>query len=400
MSVICMPGVVQLHEADQVSAASEDVVETSIGPIRISVFRDIRLAEHAWRSLQSLHSAAPQQSFGWIKSWTRHNTPASGNDIAIICGRSKTGEVQFVWPFNIVIRNGLRCLQWIGQNYSNHNTGLNALNFSRQATPSDIKALLGRAGDIAGNVSAAIFKDQPAQCNGLPNPMKLLRHRPSAAQGKILLLDRDFETMYRNRFSGKLRNDIARKARNLDQLGLVEFGWASSDAERSELLNLIFRHQARSCAMREGHKPFTGSQHRAFFHDISCENSSKNMVMETAYLKIDGHPVAISSGVFYGDTFSLLLTSSDTGPASQYAPDTLLLHYPIEEACRRGLHFFDMGSADASCRSEWCDLDAPRFDSAIALDERGYLVTLPLLAEAALNRMKMAYPQSWAWAKA
>ena len=47
----------------------------------------------------------------------------------------------------------------------------------------------------------------------------------------------------------------------------------------------------------------------------------------------------------------------------------------IEDACRKGLNFFDMGAGDPHDRNEWCDIEVPLFKSALAFDERGYIVT-------------------------
>ena len=399
MSVISLPGVAQEHDAALVSATSDDVVETSMGRIRLTVFREIQLAESVWQTLQSMIAGVPEQSYEWARAWTRCVSQVSGIEAAIVCGRSETGEVRFVWPFETVTLKGLRCLQWIGQAHANHNMGLNTLEFSRAVTAPDIKALLYRAAESIGDVSAAHFVNQPDEWNGIANPLKLLAHRPSANQGYMLLLDSDFDTMFRNRFSGKSRNTLARKARKLGKLGMVEFGWAESDTERSELLDVFFQQKSRQFAREGIHNPFDDTEHRAFYHDIACKSSGGNATLETAYLKLDGYPVAISSGVFYANTFSLLLTSINDGPARKYSPGSLLLHYQIEEACRRELHFFDMGAGDARYKSEWCDIDMPLFDSAIAFEERGYLVTFPLIAGAALKRVIKTHPELWAIAK-
>ncbi len=391
MSVICLPGVVQLHDSALALAKSDHVVETAMGRIRLSVFRDIRLAENAWHTLQSITAGAPEQSYEWAKAWTRCNAQDSENNVAIVCGRSETGEVHFVWPFEVVTQKRLRCLKWIGQDRANHNMGLNTLEFSRGVTASDVKALLCRAAQIAGDVSAAIFRNQPVEWNGIPNPLRFLTHRPSANQGHMLLLDSDYDTLYRNRFSGKSRNLLARKARKLGKIGKIEFGWARSDEERFELLNAQFRQKSRQSGSQGIQNAFDDDEHRAFVHDIACKSSGGDAVLECAYLKLGGYPVAISSGVFYADTFSLLLTSMDDGPARKFSPDMLLMHYQIEEACRRGLNFFNMGAGDASYKSAWCDIDVPLFDSAIAFEEWGYLVTLPLMAGAALNRFSRTF---------
>ena len=397
MTVIALPGVVQRHEAAPVSAFSDRVVETALGRIRVSIFRDIQLAENAWLKLQSITPGAPEQSYEWVKAWTRRAAKISGIEAAIVCGRTDTGEIQFIWPFEVVTRKGLRCLQWIGQSHTSHNIGLSTLKFSTEITTFDVKALLCKAADIIGDVSAAHFINQPHEWNGISNPLTQLTHRPSPNRGNMLLLDRDYGTLYRNRFSGKKRNMLAREARKLEKLGLVEFGWARSDEERCDLLNAFFKQT--SCKLESN--PLDDAEHGTFYHDMArSQCCGTNAALETAYLKIDSHPVAISGGIFYADIFTHLFTSIKDGTAREHLPRTLLLHYQIEEACRRGLHFFNMGSGDAPYKDEWCDIDVPLFDSAIAFDERGYLVTLPFMAGATFKRMIKKHPEAWVRAKA
>ena len=187
----------------------------------------------------------------------------------------------------------------------------------------------------------------------------------------MLFLDTDYDTLYRNRFSGKSRNRIARETRKLEKLGSVELGWARSDDERSELLKIFFKQTFCYRAKQRIHNHFEDSERHAFHYDMARhQNFGASAALEFAYLKISGNPVAISSGVFYGDTFMHLSTMLDDGPTGNHVPDTLLLHFQIEEACRRGLNYFDMGSGDEPYKDEWCDIDVPLFDSAIALDER------------------------------
>jgi CelD/BcsL family acetyltransferase involved in cellulose biosynthesis len=83
----------------------------------------------------------------------------------------------------------------------------------------------------------------------------------------------------------------------------------------------------------------------------------------------------------------------------KFSPGSLLLHYLIEDACRRGLNFFDMGAGDARHKEEWCDIDTPLFENIIAFDERGYLLTVPLAAQEAVKRFIKTRPKLWALAQ-
>ena len=177
MTVIALPGVVQMDDAAQISVTSDSVVETALGPIRLSVFRDIQMAGNAWRTLQSITAGAPQQSYEWAKAWTHRVSRGLGLDAAIVCGRSEAGEIQFIWPFEVATYKGLRCLQWIGQSHTSYNMGLNTLKFSTAITASDVKAILCKASEIIGDISAAQFINQPNEWNNFRVLRRKLFHR-------------------------------------------------------------------------------------------------------------------------------------------------------------------------------------------------------------------------------
>ena len=98
----------------------------------------------------------------------------------------------------------MRCLHWIGWEHANYNMGLHTLNFARKITADDMKALLSEAASLIGGVNAAYFDKQPYEWDGVANPMTHLPQRPSSNLGHSVLLESDFDTLYRNRFSAHI----------------------------------------------------------------------------------------------------------------------------------------------------------------------------------------------------
>jgi CelD/BcsL family acetyltransferase involved in cellulose biosynthesis len=399
MTVISLPRV--RHNQDGIRAAEPCVgsLETSAGLIRLSIFRDFELIESEWRAFQANGVCVQAQSYAHAEAWFRLVSKPAGAELEIVCGRSRAGDMEFIWPFEVVESRGVRCLHWIGREHANYNMGLHTLKFARESSPEDVKALLSEAASLIGGVSAAYFDKQPYEWDGVANPMAHLPHRPSANMGHAVLLESDFDTLYRNRFSGKSRNTLGRKERRLREQDPVEMGWARTPEERCTLLDEFFKQKARQFAEQGISDAFADPRHRAFYHEIAALPSGEQGTLEIGYLKSGEQFAAISSGIFFKDKFTTLLTSIDQGPVRKFSPGSLLLHYLIEDACRRGLNFFDMGAGDARHKEEWCDIDTPLFENIIAFDERGYLLTVPLAAQEAVKRFIKTRPKLWALAQ-
>ena len=397
MAVISLPRVRHENGGARPLAASICATETTLGRIQLTIFRDFEAIASQWRQLQSTAACVPAQSLEQAEAWSRIVSQPVGTMPAIVCGRSDSGEVQFIWPFEVTRALGLGCLRWIGQDYANYNMGLNALEFARNATANDIKTLLADTAGLIGDVSAAHFLLQPFEWDGIPNPMALLPRSRSANTGHSILLEADFDTLYRNRFSGKSRNTLKRKERRLGELGEVKIGWAKAPEERQALVGQFFEQKKRQFSEQGIADAFAEPRVQNFYHEIAALPSSAYGSVDAGYVKVGGRTVAISCGVFCGDRFSTLLTSIDTGPARKFSPGTMLLCHQIKTACCKGLNFFDMGAGDAHHKEEWCDVSTQLFENFIALDERGYLLTIPLSATSMVKRHIKTQPRLWAF---
>jgi CelD/BcsL family acetyltransferase involved in cellulose biosynthesis len=389
------------HNQDQTRAATPCAgsLETSAGLVRLSIFRDFELIEKEWCAFQTSAVGVQAQSYAHAEAWFRLVSEPAGGELAIVCGRSQSGEMEFIWPFEVVEKRGVRCLYWIGWEHANYNMGLHTLNFARKSSPQDVKSLLSEAACLIGGVNAAYFDKQPYEWDGVANPMAHLPQRPSANQGHSVLLETDFDTLYRNRFSGKSRNTLGRKERRLREQASVELGWASTPDERRILLDEFFKQKSQQFSEQGISDAFADPRYRAFYHEIAALPSGKQGTLEIGYLKSGNQIAAISSGTIFKDKFTTMLTSIDQGPVRKYSPGSLLFLYQIEDACRRGLNFFDMGAGDARHKEEWCDIVTPLFENIIAFDERGYLLTIPLAAQEAVKRFVKTRPYLWLFAQ-
>jgi len=399
MAVVSLPFERQKQVNGRASAPCIGALDTSAGRIRLTVIREINSVERQWRVLECNGACAQEQSYIRAEAWFRLVSQPMGAEPAIVCGHSESGELQFIWPFEVAKTRGVRCLRWIGWEHANYNMGVHNPEFARNVAPEDMRALLNHAAQLIGGVSAAHFGKQPLERNGLPNPMALLPNRPSANTGHAILLEEDFDTLFRTRFSGKSRNTLRRKERRLREEWDVKLGWAESVDERRKLLDEFFRQKTRQFAEQGITDAFSDPHHRAFYHDLAARPTGEQGTLEIGYLKTDSKFAAICCGIRFRDRFTTLLTSIHDGPTRKFSPGTILLHHQIEDACRRGLTFFDMGAGHARHKDEWCDVDVPLFENIIAFDERGYILTAPIAFLAGAKRFIKTRPALWALAQ-
>ncbi len=361
-------------------------VDTASGRISLTLHRTCNDAASVWKSLDSSTHA---QAYGCAKVWFDEVSAPSGAEAAIIAGRSDKGKPLFIWPFEVVKKRGLRALQWVGQDMANYNMGLFDPDFAHTAKAADIRSLLCTAAAMVGDVSLACLRNQPFDWEGMPNPFATLPHQQAPNRGYAVLLDRDFDTLYRNRFSGRTRNSLRRKERKLQDLGELEYGWADSSDERQALLKEFFAQKSAWFAKHGISDPFANENYRAFFQKLAELPEGTPGRLELGYLKAGDRITATFHGAEIGGRFHMLLSSIAPGESERWSPGILLMRKQIEDLCGRGCIRYDLGSGQARHKSEWSDEEIALFDSFIALDETGYALTIPMsLVSGAIRRIK------------
>lgn len=386
------PKVIEGVQAD----AGLAFVDTDSGRISLTLHRSFDDASSAW---QTLPPATHAQTFACAKAWFEEVSRPSGAEAVIITGRSDSGKPLFVWPFEVVKKCGLRALQWIGQDLGNYNMGLFDPHFARTVQAADIRSLLCEVAVMAGDVSITYFRNQPIEWEGEPNPFATLPHQRSPNRGYAVLLDQDFDTLYRNRFSGRTRNSLQRKERKLRCLGELEYGWASNGKQRQALLKEFFEQKTAWFAKHGISDLFANPGYRTFFQRIAELPEGTPGRLELGYLKVGDSVAATFHGAKVGGRFHMLLSSIAPGESERWSPGILLMRSQIENLCGRGCLRYDLGSGHAQHKSEWSDEEIALFDSFIALDENGYVLTIPMSLVSRAKRLVKNNKTLWAIAQ-
>lgn len=390
----------ELIAADPPASASLDAtVETSLGPVRLTLYREFEPLRALWTGFQDTALCTYAQSYLWMEAWFRCVARPSCAELTIFVGRDAAQRPLFIWPFEIVRRMGLGTMQWVGQAHANYNMGLYAPAFAAAIGRDDMAALLRRAASMAGDVKAACFTDQPATWDGVSNPMGQLAHQTSPSSGFAVRLDRDFEGLHRTRFSKRSRQTLARKERRLATFGALNYGWAETPQDRLDALETFFAQKTdrfRELGIRDA---FAETAHRAFYRELAARDGSTPGHLRIGYLKVDGRTVATFNGIVFRNRLFVLLSSIIDGELRRWSPGQLLLRHQIREACDHGFSHYDLGVGEAPHKLDWCDERLKLVDSLIAFEPAGYAVTLSLAAKLALKRVVKGNPTLWALAR-
>jgi CelD/BcsL family acetyltransferase involved in cellulose biosynthesis len=283
---------------------------------------------------------------------------------------------------------GLSVLKWLGGDHANYNMGLFAPDVAATFTAKDLSALLGQVARETG-AAAAVLTAQPFEWDGVPNPFAKLSHQSAPSSGYAVRLG-DFTKLYEGRFSKRSRSTLERKERKLADSGPIVYGWAEMRDERLALLDTFFAQKSRQLAAM-GVKDIFDAHARAFYRDVALLEGDSPSRLRLGYLRVGDSVLATFSGTLCHNRLGVALSSLAEDARQRQSPGALLLKHQIEEACAKGIAFYDIGVGAARHKDEWCDVVQPLFDAFIALKPQGLLLTLPL---AAMTRLKRAIKSS------
>jgi CelD/BcsL family acetyltransferase involved in cellulose biosynthesis len=370
------------------------VVETTSGPVSLNVTDAFKGLEPLWEELQQTARCTASQTYAWARAWARHGLGPEGREAAIAVGYSADGKLLFLWPFETARICGLTVLSWLGQEHANYSMGLFSPETAANFTTADVARLLDAVARATG-AAAAILRSQPFSWDEVANPFAGLPHQDSPSVGYAVRLG-DYETLSEHRFGKRSRGNFLRKERRLAEAGVLTYGWAETRDETLAIIDAFFAQKARQLAAMGVGEVFDAHA-RAFYRELALLEGDNPSRLRLGYLKVGDTVLATFNASLCHDRLAVALSSIGEGELQKQSPGSLLLRYQIEEACRQGLAFYDIGAGTARHKEQWCDVRHPLFDSFIALRPEGLVLTLPLAAIARAKRVIKSSPYLQHW---
>jgi CelD/BcsL family acetyltransferase involved in cellulose biosynthesis len=196
------------------------------------------------------------------------------------------------------------------------------------------------SGRLARGLKAWLADAAPAR--------RLRREYPSF----LIALDGDFDAFLRSR-SGKFRNYLRRKTRQLDGMGTVELRRAGAGLGIEQAYRDLLAVEERSWKHAHGTAITSVPRQRQFYWRL-CEESWRRGRLHLTLLYLDGRPIAFNLGLVSGDRYYYLKTSFDE-TCRQAGAATVCRAKLIELLVAEGLRWFDFPGEPYQWEEQWTD---------------------------------------------
>lgn len=376
--------------------SSPVAVDTSLGSIQLHIGSELQPLEAIWKELQAISPCTGAQTFDWAQAWTCHVLGPEGNRPVIVLGTGADRRPLFLWAFEMARCAGMSLLQWLGRDHANYKMGLFAPGIAAALTAGDMSKLLAAVAHRTG-AAAACLEAQPFSFDGLPNPFAKLPHQFAPSSGYATTLG-DFTPLYEQRFGNRSRSGLNRKERKLAALGTVRYGWAETREEKLDLIETFFRQKARQLTAMGANDIFD-THARAFYREIALLDSDNPSCLRMGYVRLGDEVLATFNGTIGHQRLLIVVCSMCPGEFQRYSPGALLIRHQIEEACAKGLAYYDFGAGSGTHKEQWSDTVTPLFDNFIAFKVSGFLLTLPFATLSSLKRSIKSNPRLWSLAQ-
>src|SRR4051812_32920586 len=350
----------------------------------IDIVHDLAAAEGVWRSLEGAQTSfTPYQRFDFLGPWQRQVGEREGLVPFIVIGYDAERRPLVLLPLAVRHAYGARCACFMGGKHSTFNMALWNRDFAAGATQADLEGLISA---ISQRAEADVFAlhQQPMQWRGLPNPLALLPHQPSANDCPLLVMEPGAApaTLVSKSFRQRLKG----KERKLQPLPGYRYHVASTEADVTRLLDWFFRVKPQRMAEQKLPDVFAEAGVEDFIRTAcAAPVEGGNRVIDIHALESDEEVIAIFAGVADGHRFSMMFNTYTVSASSKYSPGLILMRDIIDHFAGRDYRAFDLGIGSDDYKRLFCKDDEPIFDSFIALSARGKLAAGVM---SGLNRTK------------
>jgi CelD/BcsL family acetyltransferase involved in cellulose biosynthesis len=369
------------------AAIENRTAETWSKPGRIAsidILHDLAGAEAIWRGLENARqSCTPFQRFDFVQAWQRNVGTHEGLIPFVVIAHDAERRPLMLLPLALKHAYGARSASFMGGKHSTFNMALWDNDFAATATAADLEGLIAALSKRHEADVLALHR-QPLHWRGLPNPIALLPHQPSA--NDLPLLKMEPGAAPTTLVSKSFRQRLKGKERKLQPLAGYRYHVATSDADITRLLDWFFRVKPLRMAEQKLPDVFAEPGIEEFIRNAcAAPVAGGNRVIDIHALECDEEVIAIFAGVADGHRFSMMFNTYTMSANSKYSPGLILMRDIIDYYAGRDYRAFDLGIGSDDYKRLFCKDDEPIFDSFIPLSQRGKLAAGVM---SGLNRTK------------
>lgn len=357
----------------------------------VAVLRSLAEAEPVWRELEARAVLTPYQRYDWIAALTAAQGVDDGDvAIATVCFGSRPVALL---PLLVRRRWGARFAEFIGAGSSNAGWMIVDPAFAQRLDRNALAEVFAQIRKATG-ADLVVLHDQPAEWQGVPNPLLAFPHQPGpdSFYGGPLGTDR--------LSANRIRNIMRGRRRLAETMGPVRLVQATTPEEIDRYHAAFLRQRdVRFADMGVGNV-FGEDWFVRFFRQAARRSLGKERPILRLHALFAGDELlATSVGTYCGSHYSHYINSTATdGPAVKYSLIGILLHALVEELRDEGITSFDVGLGDFAYKELWAEKHMA-YDGAIALSTKGRLAASLLLGLRRLKRTIKHNPRLFKLAK-
>jgi CelD/BcsL family acetyltransferase involved in cellulose biosynthesis len=292
-----------------------------------------------WEALADAVKAPPFLRAGWFELWLRAFGAGETRLLAVSKGDILVGVLPLV------------------------HRGQAITSMANDHTP--VFDLLAQDDDAALELSEALLALRPRSVvleylEGEGRGLRSVRQAADAAGYRLVIrdwerppfvaLDGGWES-YERSLDGKLRRDLARRARRLAEEGAVTFEFRDGAGELDELLEEGFALEPSGWKASRGTAIVSQPETREFYTGLARWAADRG-ILQLSFLRLDEQPLAFQFGLEDSGVYYFVKGGYD--PAfSRYAPMKLLLRRMLESAFSKGLNRFEFLGPPEPFKLEW-----------------------------------------------
>ena len=380
--------------AEQSDAEGRSVAAS--GLFEFEIFTDMASAEAEWRTLERSAVMTPYQRFDWVEGLLAAGLESA--DGLVVAAIRQDGRTTALLPLVIRRRWGVRVAAMVGTEVSNSDWLMAHPDFRIDAPA--LLHLLRQICAAAGGADLVTMFNQPAQWQGVDNPMLALGRVPGASNFYMATIGPTPVPYIEHRLSTKRRSNIKRGMRRLVENHGTLRAVRVNDAETLALAHRVFLEQRGARFGEMGvRNVFADPPFVRLFKDLAARGFGQERPAFCLHVLYAGDEiVATCWGAMAGDHYSQYINSTSSGPAAQYSLMAILNGMVMDDLTQAGIVTMDMGLGDFGYKTEWTEA-VPVYHSVIPLTLRGRLAAGVLSLRASIKRQIKQTPWLWDTAK-
>jgi CelD/BcsL family acetyltransferase involved in cellulose biosynthesis len=349
---------------------------------RVDIVSDFAEVETIWRDFEARQLSTPYQRFDLLAAWQREIGVRESAKPCIVVAYDVDGRALVLLPLALRAKHGVRIASFMGGKHTTFNMALWDREFAREASVTDLKALLsGMRAKSSADVLA--LTQQPRHWQDDLNPFVLWPRQRSANDCPLLTMVPGDPP--ENRISNSFRRRMKTKERKLHGPG-YRHHIAEADADIDRLLDWFF--QVKPLRMAEQKLPDVFAEPGvADFVRNACRARlpGGGRIIDIHALECDDEVIAIFAGVADGHRFSMMFNTYTMSERSRYSPGLILMRHIIDHYAERNYRALDLGIGSDDYKRLFCKADEAIFDSFVPLTARGRIVAITM---SGFNRLK------------